>query len=113
MGAFLKPSSPTFSTYFLGTTHAAPVALVPLKVIGTSCAAWSRGAGAARKTMATWSAVLQHVERPVLVMPHLAPAIATPSTAGPGVVGQHLGHARRHLHPRRQVDELVRAVGVR
>ncbi len=25
-GAFLKPSSPTFSTYFLGTIHAAPVA---------------------------------------------------------------------------------------
>ena len=29
MGAFLKPSSPTFSTYFLGTIHAAPVADVP------------------------------------------------------------------------------------
>ena len=28
-GAFLKPSSPTFSTYFLGTIHEAPVAEVP------------------------------------------------------------------------------------
>jgi len=28
-GAFMKPSSPTFSTYFLGTIHAAPVAEVP------------------------------------------------------------------------------------
>src|SRR6266542_5854425 len=46
-------------------------------------------------------------------MPHLAPAIAAPSTAGPGVVGQHLGHAGRYLPPRRQVDELVRAVGIR
>ena len=27
-GAFLKPSSPTCSTYFLGTTQAAPVAVV-------------------------------------------------------------------------------------
>ena len=26
MGCFLKPSSPTFSTYFLGTIQAAPVA---------------------------------------------------------------------------------------
>src|SRR5262245_18794212 len=26
-GAFLKPSSPTFSTYFFGTIHTAPVAL--------------------------------------------------------------------------------------
>ena len=26
IGAFLKPSSPTFSTYFLGTTQPAPVA---------------------------------------------------------------------------------------
>ncbi len=29
MGAFLKPSSPTFSTYFFGTIQAAPVAEVP------------------------------------------------------------------------------------
>ena len=29
MGAFLKPSSPTFSTYFLGTIQPAPVAGVP------------------------------------------------------------------------------------
>ena len=29
MGAFRKPSSPTFSTYFLGTIHPAPVAVVP------------------------------------------------------------------------------------
>ena len=28
-GAFLKPSSPTFSMYFLGTIQAAPVAEVP------------------------------------------------------------------------------------
>ena len=28
-GAFLKPSSPTFSTYFLGTIQPAPVAGVP------------------------------------------------------------------------------------
>ena len=28
-GAFLKPSSPTFSMYFLGTIHPAPVAGVP------------------------------------------------------------------------------------
>ena len=28
-GARLNPSSPTFSTYFFGTTHAAPVAGVP------------------------------------------------------------------------------------
>ncbi len=28
-GAFLKPSSPTLSTYFLGTIQAAPVAGVP------------------------------------------------------------------------------------
>src|SRR5436309_4979698 len=28
-GAFLKPSSPTRSTYFFGTTHKAPVANVP------------------------------------------------------------------------------------
>ena len=29
IGAFLKPSSPTFSRYFLGTTQPAPVAGVP------------------------------------------------------------------------------------
>ena len=29
IGAFLNPSSPTFSTYFFGTIHAAPEALVP------------------------------------------------------------------------------------
>jgi hypothetical protein len=29
IGAFLKPSSPTFSTYFLGTIQPAPVAGVP------------------------------------------------------------------------------------
>ena len=29
IGAVRKPSSPTFSTYFLGTTQAAPVADVP------------------------------------------------------------------------------------
>jgi len=29
MGAFLKPSSPTFSMYFLGRTQPAPVAVVP------------------------------------------------------------------------------------
>jgi hypothetical protein len=29
IGAFLKPSSPTFSMYFLGTTQPAPVADVP------------------------------------------------------------------------------------
>src|SRR6266540_1360072 len=29
MGAFLKPSSPTFSTYFLGTIQPAPLAGVP------------------------------------------------------------------------------------
>jgi hypothetical protein len=29
MGALRKPSSPTFSTYFLGSIHAAPEALVP------------------------------------------------------------------------------------
>ena len=29
IGAFLKPSSPTLSTYFFGTIHAAPVAGVP------------------------------------------------------------------------------------
>ena len=29
MGAFLNPSSPTFSTYFFGTTHAALVVTVP------------------------------------------------------------------------------------
>jgi len=28
-GCFLKPSSPTFSTYFLGTIQPAPVASVP------------------------------------------------------------------------------------
>ena len=28
IGAFLKPSSPTFSTYFFGTTEAVPDALV-------------------------------------------------------------------------------------
>ena len=28
-GARLKPSSPTFSTYFLGTIQPAPVAIVP------------------------------------------------------------------------------------
>jgi len=28
-GAFLKPSSPTFSTYFFGTIQPAPVAGVP------------------------------------------------------------------------------------
>ena len=28
-GAFLNPSSPTFSTYFLGTIQAAPVAGLP------------------------------------------------------------------------------------
>jgi hypothetical protein len=27
IGAFLNPSSPTFSTYFLGTTQLAPVAV--------------------------------------------------------------------------------------
>jgi hypothetical protein len=29
MGAFLKPSSPTFSTYFRGTTQPALLAVVP------------------------------------------------------------------------------------
>ena len=29
IGAFLNPSSPTFSTYFFGTTQPAPVAVVP------------------------------------------------------------------------------------
>ncbi len=29
IGAFLKPSSPTFSTYFFGTTQPLPVAEVP------------------------------------------------------------------------------------
>ena len=29
IGFFLKPSSPTLSTYFLGTIQAAPVASVP------------------------------------------------------------------------------------
>ena len=29
IGAFLKPSSPTFSTYFFGTIQPAPVAEVP------------------------------------------------------------------------------------
>jgi hypothetical protein len=39
MGARLNPSSPTFSTYFLGTIQPAPVAGVPWKVMksGQGC----------------------------------------------------------------------------
>src|SRR6266436_2638779 len=36
IGAFLKPSSPTFSTYFLGTIQAAPVAGVAKNVMKSS-----------------------------------------------------------------------------
>ncbi len=32
-GAVLKPSSPTFSTYFFGTIHPAPEAVVPKNVM--------------------------------------------------------------------------------
>src|SRR5438552_8631001 len=46
-----------------------------------------------------------------LIMPSIVPIPAAASTA-PGVIGQHLGHARGHLHARGQIDELVRAVGV-
>jgi hypothetical protein len=47
IGAFLKPSSPTFSTYFLGTTQPIPEAVVPKK-------AMKSGHGSFRM-MRTWS----------------------------------------------------------
>src|SRR5438128_3564981 len=96
-----------------GSSHFGARVTCTAKFIWPSGAASTRVAGAERKTRATRSARLADIERAVLVMSHLAPAVAAPSTAGPCVVGQHLGHARRHLHARRQVDELVRAVGVR
>src|SRR5436190_10288266 len=74
---------------------------------------WPSGAASARPTAEDRSATRRSASTcdRGWVMPSIVPILAPASTA-PGVVGQHLGHARGHLHARGQIDELVRAVGV-